>query len=207
MAVTVCCAAFTVSACWNFNAQVKSGPAPAAGVDAEALILSVEDVRRIANSEELATHEHSDLHHPSPGNVNAPGTCRAVGNSEASYAGGWTQYREVGYSGVTDDIEPGGRPMIDEVSQAVVVYPDAGAASGALHALDAQLTACADLHDSAFIFTLDRPDSSTVRLSSQGWSHQYRVKSSTLVSVGVLGIEPAEQIATTILTTMTDRIR
>ena len=135
MAVTVCCAAFTVSACWNFNAQVKSGPAPAAGVDAEALILSVEDVRRIANSEELATHEHSDLHHPSPGNVNAPGTCRAVGNSEASYAGGWTQYREVGYSGVTDDIEPGGRPMIDEVSQAVVVYPDAGAASGALHAL------------------------------------------------------------------------
>ena len=46
-----------------------------------------------------------------------------------------------------------------------------------------------------------------MRLSSQGWSHQYRVKSSTLVSVGVLGIERAEQIATTILTTMTDRIR
>jgi PknH-like extracellular domain len=63
------------------------------------------------------------------------------------------------------------------------------------------------LHDNAFIFTLDRPDSSTVRLSSEGWSHQYRVKATALVSVGVLGIEPAEQIATTILQTMTDRIR
>ena len=35
-------------------------------------------------------------------------------------------------------------------------HPDAGAASGALHALDAQLTACADLHDNAFIFTMDK---------------------------------------------------
>jgi PknH-like extracellular domain len=203
----VLCLVFTTSACWHFTTRTKSGPEPASGLDPEALIVSVEDVRRIANSEELAAHAHSDLRRPSPGDFNAPGTCRAVGNSEASYASGWTQYREVGYSGVTDDIQLGGRPMIDKVSQAVVVYPDGGAASGALHALDAQLTACADLHDNAFNFTLDRPDSATVRLSSQGWSHQYRVKASVLVSVGVLGIEPAEPIATTILQTMTDRIK
>ncbi|BBX95225.1 hypothetical protein AWC15_13520 [Mycobacterium lacus] len=191
----------------SHGAPAKTGAATASGIDAEALLLSVEDVRRIANSEELASHEHANLHQPSQGNINAPGACRAVGNSELTFASGWTQYREVGYSGVTDDLEPGGSAMIDEVSQAVVIYPDGGKASGALHGLDSQLTACADLHDSAFDFTLERPDSTTLRLNSQGWSHQYRVKSSVLMSVGVLGIEPAQQIAATILQAMTDRIK
>jgi hypothetical protein len=35
----------------------------------------------------------------------------------------------------------------------------------------------------------------------------YRVKSSVLVSVGVLGIEPTEQVANTVVQTITDRIK
>jgi hypothetical protein len=35
----------------------------------------------------------------------------------------------------------------------------------------------------------------------------YRVKGSVLVSVGVLGIEPTEQVANTVLQTITDRVK
>jgi hypothetical protein len=56
-------------------------------------------------------------------------------------------------------------------------------------------------------FALNKPDTSTLKLSSAGWSHVYRVKSSVLVSVGVLGIEPTEQVANTVVQTITDRIK
>jgi hypothetical protein len=46
----------------------------------------------------------------------------------------------------------------------------------------------------------------TLRLRSAGWSHLYRTKSSAQ-TVGVLGIEPTEQVATTVLQTITDCIK
>jgi hypothetical protein len=55
-------------------------------------------------------------------------------------------------------------------------------------------------------FFLNKPDITTLKLSSAGWSHVYRVKASVLVSVGVLGIEPTEQVANTVLQTISDRI-
>jgi hypothetical protein len=79
--------------------------------------------------------------------------------------------------------------------------------SGALDRLESTLKECASLHDNAYDFTLDRPDASTLKLSSAGWSHVYEVKSSVLVSVGVLGIEPTEQVANGVLQAIADRIR
>jgi hypothetical protein len=84
---------------------------------------------------------------------------------------------------------------------------DARAAHAALDRLESMLHECASLHDSAYNFTLEKPDSSTLRLSSAGWSHPDRVKSSVLVSVGVLGIEPTGQIANIVLQRITDRIK
>jgi hypothetical protein len=63
------------------------------------------------------------------------------------------------------------------------------------------------LHDPNYDFKLDKPDPSTLRITDAGWSHQYRAKNSVLMSVGVLGIEPAERIAATILDNITDRIK
>ena len=45
-----------------------------------------------------------------------------------------------------------------------------------------------------------------MELTSAGWSHLYRTKASVLVSVGVLGIEPTEHIADTVLHAITERI-
>lgn len=82
------------------------------------MIVSIEDVRRIANYEELAAHFQTDLREPPEADTNVPGPCRVV-----------------------------------------------------------------------------------------GWSHVYRLKSSVFISVGVLGIEPAEPIANVILQTISDRIQ
>jgi hypothetical protein len=171
------------------------------------LIVSVEEVRRIANFEELTAHSHADLRHPPSGDVNAPGPCRAAGTSDLTFASGWSEFRSAGYSGVTDDIEPGGIALVDSVSQAVAIYPDTHAARNALDQLESSLTACVALHDANYGFRLDKPDSSTLRITDNGWSHLYRAKNTVLVSVGVLGIEPAERIATTVLDAITDRIK
>ncbi len=169
--------------------------------------MSVEDVRRIANYEELATHSLADMDEPPEADTSAPGPCRAVGNSDLTFGTGWSEFRSAGYHGVTDDLRPGMPVMVETVSQAIAVYPEPSAARGVFHQLESALEACAALHDPYFEFILDKPDASTLRISAPGWSHVYREKSSVFVSVGVLGLEPAEQIANSILQTISDRIK
>ncbi|GFG63751.1 sensor domain-containing protein [Mycobacterium kubicae] len=204
LAAMACTAVVATSACSHSNSAAKTNSGPS-GVD--ALIVSVEEVRRIANYEELTSHSHADLRHPPPGDLNAPGPCRAAGTSDLTFASGWTEFRSAGYSGVTDDIDPGGNALVDSVSQAVAIYPDALAARNALNQLESSLTACTALHDPKYDFTLDKSDPTTLKIIDQGWSHLYKAKNSVLISVGVVGIEPAERIAATVMQTITERIK
>ncbi|MBI2699477.1 sensor domain-containing protein [Mycobacterium gordonae] len=204
--VVVLCALAALTGC-SQRSNTPAAPSTSASTGVDALIVSVEDVRRIANYEELTTHAHANLNHPPAGDVNAPGPCRAAGTSDLTFAAGWTEFRSAGYSGVTDDLDPGGRTMKDSVSQAVAIYPDAQAARSALDQLEASLNACLALNDPKYGFKLDKPDPLSLRITDNGWSHQYRARKSVLMSVGVLGIEPAERIASTILDNICDRIK
>lgn len=130
-----------------------------------------------------------------------------VGSSDRTFGTDWSEFRSAGYHGVTDDLRPGGPVMVETVSQAIALYPDPSTARGVFHRLESSLAECAGLHDPYFDFILDRPDASTVRIGAAGWSHVYRLKSSVFISVGVLGIEPAEPIANVILQTISDRIQ
>ncbi|WP_169726301.1 sensor domain-containing protein [Mycobacterium riyadhense] len=203
-AVIACCALVTITACSHSGTSAQPSSPPVSRAD--ALIVSVEDVRRIANFEELTAHSHADLRQPPQGDLNAPGPCRAAGTSDVTFGSGWSEFRSAGYHGITDDLKPGGPAMIQSVSQAVAVYPDSHTARGALHQLESSLQACIDLHDADYDFALDKPDPSTLRITAEAWSHVYREKSSVLISVGVVGLEPAERIATAILQTTTDRL-
>lgn len=173
----------------------------------ESLIVSLEDVRHLANFEGLQPYSYADRHHPVPGNLHAPGPCRAVGSSDLTFTAGWKEFRAVAYSGADDDPRPGGIAPINEVTHAVALYRDTDAAQDALTQLESTLGQCASLHERAYAFTLSKPDPATLKLSSEGWSHLYRAKNTVLASVGVLGIEPTEQIAYRVLQTITDRIR
>ncbi len=204
-ALIVGCVVVVISACSHDNTSAE--PGVAAGSRVDALIVSVDEVRRIANYEELTAHTHADLRHPPSGDLNAPGACRAAGTSDLSFGSNWTEFRSAGYHGITDDIKPGGPALRVTVSQAVAIYPDASTSRGVLHQLELSLQSCLGLHDPNYDFMLDHPDPSTLKISSRGWSHLYREKNAVLISVGALGIEPADQIAAIVLQTITDRIQ
>jgi hypothetical protein len=204
-AIIACGAVTAVSAC--STPPVNMGALPAEHAYADSLIVSVEDVRHIANFEGLSPYSYADRHQPLEADASAPGPCRAVGSSNLTFTAGWKEFRAVAYSGTTDDLEPGGIAPLNQVSHAVAVYPDARAAHAALDRLESTLNECASLHNSDYDFSLTEPDATTLKLSSAGWSHVYRVKGSVLVSVGVLGIEPTEQVANTVLQTITDRVK
>lgn len=181
---------------------------PSAHAYAESLVISLDEARRIANFEGLQPYSYADRDHPPRQAVgNPPGPCRAVGTTDLTFAGGWKEYRSVGYSGSTDDLRPGGIAPINEVTNAVVIYPDAAAAQAALNRLHSTLDQCVSLHHTAYDFALNNPDTETLRLDSDGWVHLYTVRSSVLVSVGVLGIEPTQQVANNLLQAVTGRIK
>jgi hypothetical protein len=202
-AAIACCAMTAMSGCSHSSTPARPSTAP--GVD--DFIINVQDVRHIANADDLTPHTEWDLHRPPPPDANAPGPCRAVGHNDLTFGTGWSEFRSAGYHGVTDDIEPGGNAMINGVTQAVARYPNSDAAIGAFHALESALQACVALHDTNFDFNLDKPDPTTLRITAQEWSHLYRTKSGVMVSVGVVGLQSADQIASTVLQTITDRIK
>ena len=202
--VAVCSAVIAIAACSRGNSPAKPNNAPPTTVD--AMIVSVEDVRKIANADDLTPHPHADLRKPPPADVNAPGPCRAVGHTDITFGSNWTEFRSAGYNGVTDDIQPGGVQLVNEVTQAVARYPDSSTARGAFHQLELTLQACVDLKDPNYNFGLDRADSSTLRISADQWSHLYREKSGVLISVGVVGLDSAPQIASTVIQMITDRV-
>jgi hypothetical protein len=164
-------------------------------------------VRRVANADSLMPHAEADLHKPPPPDATAPGPCRPVGHNDLTFGSGWSEFRSAGYHGVTDDIQPGGNAMINGVTQAVARYPNADAALGAFKQLESSLQACAALHDPNYAFALDKPDPSTLRITADEWSHLYRAKSGVMVSVGVVGLIAADQIANTVMQTISDRIK
>ena len=77
----------------------------------------------------------------------------------------------------------------------------------AFRQLETSLQACVALHNPEYDFTLDKPDPATLRITDHQWCHLYRVKAAVMVSVGAVGLEASDRIASTVLQTITDRIK
>jgi hypothetical protein len=201
-AALACCAVTLMSGCSHPSTPAKSHTTV---THVDDMIVGLDDVRRIAKADDLDRAE-ADRNKPPPSDANAPGPCRVVGHNELTFGSSWTEFRSAGYHGVTDDIQPLGRAMVNGVTQAAARYANSDAAQGAFHQLESSVQACVDLHDPNYTFTFDRPDPSTLKISAHQWSHLYRTKSAVLVSVGVVGLDSADQIANSILQIVTDRI-
>lgn len=201
-AAIACCAVLLMSGCSHSSTPAKS---PSTVTHVDDMIVGLDEVRRIAKADDLSRAE-ADLSKPAPSDANAPGPCRVVGHNDLTFGNNWTEFRSAGYHGVTDDIQPLGRAMINGVTQAAARYANPDAAQAAFRQLESSLHACLDQHDPRYSFALDRPDPSTLKISAHQWSHLYRTKSAVLVSVGVVGLEASDQIANTVLQIMTDRV-
>ena len=192
-----------MSGCAHSSTPAKP---PSTVTHVDDMIVGLDDVRRIAKADDLTPRPEADDHKPVPSDAAAPGPCRVVGHNELTFGSDWTEFRSAGYHGVTDDILPLGRAMINGVTQAVARYANPDAAQGAFRQLATSLQGCSDLHDPSYTFTLDKPDPSTLSIGAHQWSHLYRIKSSVIVSVGVVGLESADQIANSVLQIITDRV-
>lgn len=210
-AVIACSAAFAVLACahpgGNSSAEFSSG------LTAESLIVSLDDVRRIADNGDLASPPESDVHKPShqESRPDVPPPCQAVFGGEATFAGGWRQFRSVQYSGLTRPTISGGGKLYSAVTQAVGIYPDDGSARTAFDRLVPVLKACSALHNKYYDFTVNEEDPFTLALD---YSDQYlhdimsnivRLESSVLIYVAVGGFPKSDRIARTVVQTITDR--
>ena len=151
-AAFACCAVMLMSGCSHSSTPAKS---PSSVTHVDDMIVGLDDVRRIAKADDLVPRGEPDSHQPAPSDANAPGPCRVVGHNELTFGSDWTEFRSAGYHGVTDDILPLGRAMINGVTQAAARYTNSDAAQGAFRQLEMSLHACTDLHDPNYTFTLD----------------------------------------------------
>ena len=202
-AAAVCCA-LSMSAC-SYTYTSKSNVGPAARVD--DMIVSVQDVRNIAAAEDFAPHTEADLQKPPPADPTAPEPCRAVGYNDLTFGGGWSDFRSAGYKGSPTTYKPAETRWSTKSPRQ---WPDTRARTRPRP------------HSVSSNRRYKRASRCTIRTTSSGWTsriprrcgsptfsgvHLYRVKSAVLVSVGVLGLEASDQIANTVLQTITDRIK
>ncbi|BBZ15188.1 sensor domain-containing protein [Mycobacterium branderi] len=225
-AAVLCCVVIAMSAC-SRPAATSASPsppapstragtpaAPAPELDADTLLVSVEDTRRIANNDSLQQADSGVAHRPAHFDSDAPPPCQAANDQQATFGTDWQQFRSAAYTAVVagpssvvdGKLYPGANKMLDVV-QSVGVYSPA-AARAAFERLIPTLKACAALHVRYHDYTVNMPDPDTVVLTypDPETSSMFRVKSSVLMQVWALGFPNSQDIAQTIVQTITDRI-
>lgn len=198
---TAWCLAATLAGCTHPNAGTASDP------DVDSLMVSVDDVRSIADLPALAPFPAGDLRRPASQDADTAGPCRPAYDQEAAFGTDWTQFRSVTYNALVGAAAGSAKKMYI-VTQAVGSYADDGAARAAFERLVPALTACAELRLKYYDFTVRRQDSTTVALDYPNRQSNviYRVKSDTLIDIVVQGFPQSEHIAETVLQTIADRI-
>ena len=205
VAALCCCVLAAMSACAQQEAPATTSNEPPPQISADSLVVSVEDVRRIADFDGLAPEPALDLRQPGHSDSDAPPPCRAVFDQQFAFGSGWSQFRSVTYNGKAN--EAGQAPVLNGVEQAVGVYPNDAAARRAFARLAEAVTACSELHAKDYDFAVRKQDTSTVALRHEQFDSMYRVKSSVLIEVAVSQFSQSGQIASSVLKTITDRIQ
>lgn len=186
-------AAVAVLTCWTLVVPPTAGaePPPAA-----ALVLSVEDVRVIAGNTDLMPSEQLDQPGSQQVDAQYPGECRAVFDQDAAFAGGFSQFRSVSYSG----------PANRTVTQAVAVYPNSKTAREALTSVGMALKACSELGAPGVAVTTQLLDAKTFALCQAQCSTIYRAAGPVLIAVNAIRFGDSDRIATTIVQQITGRV-
>lgn len=213
-AVIGCCAVVAVSGCATAHSPTASS-ATTSSVSAESLIVGLDDVRRITGTSNLTSVSDSDPNQPSRNtdDPDAPVACRVTWGGQATFASGWKQFRSADYRGSTQPTvggAPGATGLLD-IGQAIATYSDESAAHAAFDRLGPALATCSAQGAKNYVFTVNKQDPSTVALNypQHDRAKVYRVKSTALIYVGILSLptQRPDQLARTVLQTITDRIK
>jgi hypothetical protein len=203
-----CGVVIAIPGCSPPNTPVRQIGKPTPGITAGSLIVSVDDVRRIAGVSNLSAAPGSDTDQPRHYNSNLPAPCQAVFDQQSAFDGNWDQFDSATYSA---DIYTGQGETrirrIADVGQAVAVYPDENTARNVFDRLVANLKQCLPLHVRNYNYTIENTGPATVALNTAAWEVIYQMKSSTLINVAAIGVERPERTARSVVQTIADRIK
>lgn len=173
------------------------------GIDPDAVIVGLDDVRRITDRDDLTAQPVMDAPPSFQEHSRSPDQCRPVFGLEDAFGNNWSQFRAVTYTAVGGEIS-----TIATVAQGIGIYPSEGMARSEFERLISSVDACAALHARLYGFTLNRLDPSTVSLvfPENSQSVVYRLASSTLIDVVVQGIPRSDQIAETVTHMISERL-
>jgi hypothetical protein len=186
-------------ACASPHAPAWAQPATAVSVD--ALVLALPQVQTIVGNDlELADEPDFDLHAPDTGmhhnDAQYPAACQVIFDQDAVFTSGWSQFRTVHYTGSANRA----------VTQAVGIYLTPDSARAVFDNVASRLSQCANAHVPDFLFTVGRPDASTVARCSDGVCNQvFRIKGSTLINVYAV-MDNSQQVARAALNAITAKV-
>lgn len=175
--------------------QAHAEPTPPS---ADALIVGLDDIEKIAGADDLHNSEPSDLRRPK--NLYDPSflspECQQALPMESVFGGGWKEFRSVDYVGSANR----------SVTQAVAVYGGAADAAAALDRIAAAYGRCAGTSGRYSQYTVTRNAPSHLMLSWHDASHVYETKGAVLAEVYSVHFSNAGEISTDVTSVITGRI-
>lgn len=198
MPIVICGLAAILTACYT------GGVGAVPGIDADALIVGLDEVQRITDRDDLAARPVTDAPTSYPEDLRTPDQCRPVFGQEDAFGHNWSQFRSATFTAVG-----GGISTISTVAQGIGIYPDDGTTRAEFDRLVSSFEACSALHAKLYDFRMSKRDSSTVVLVFPGNSQSviYRAASSVLIDVVVQGLPQSDQIAETVAQMISDRVK
>ena len=198
LGTAVVCWALAVTACGRADS-------PATPPAVESLLLPIEDVRHIADLDDLSADGAPVLSDPQP-DPTAPGPCKSVLDQQFIFGNEVTDFRTASY-GAPTHTGPGEIRGVAIVTQAVGVYPDDAGARSAFESLDPALAECSALHAKNYEYHVTAPDTSTLTLHSGVADIVNHVQGAVLIHITVVGLPDSGRIAQEVTEQITERLR
>ena len=186
---------------WHTSACAPEKSVAAPVLDAEALVLSLDEVKQITD---FAAFERSfELEQPKPQqDPSVPPPCRALFDQRVAFGDRWTGFRFVSDEG---DLDVGGQlSLIAMAQQTVAVYATPEAARDAFDRRLAMVTECVQLRFPYHDPVITRPDANTAVLGVVDWTMVCAVKSA--VDTSVIALPETGRIASEMSRRITERV-
>jgi hypothetical protein len=206
-AVFGCATILALPACTHAGTgSTNNGSHSAPNVTAGALLVSLDDVRRITDVSTLVSAPGPSPHRePSHFDSPLPPPCHAIFDQLTAFGRDWQQFAST-TAAATVSHSAGQANSMADIGQAVAVYPDDATVGHRFSALTTMLGTCRTLNVPNHDYTLDDSDPSTLVLVGHGFSVVYRLRSTVLLQVVALGLDHDEPAARALAQTISDRI-
>jgi hypothetical protein len=170
----------------------------------DQLLLSVEEVRALAEFEPLSADGSPVLSEPQPDPM-ATGACKAVLDQQVIFGTDVDDFRAASYGAATDT-GPGQIRGVAIVTQAIGRFPSTESARSAFDRLAPAIEECNQLQVKNYEYDVHNIGGNTLSLHSNVADIVDRVDGATLVHVSVVGLPHSGRIAEDVVQRIGDRI-